>query len=46
LALAAQPACLPKIVERCWLVSQPTPPPTLPAGFAELDALCFAAPRT
>src|SRR5512146_2759769 len=39
LALAAQLACVPKIVERCQLVTAPTPPPALPAGFAELDAL-------
>jgi len=39
LALAAQLACMPKITERCWLVTNPTPPPALPAGFAELDAL-------
>jgi len=39
LSLAAQMACVPKITERCRLVTNPTPPPTLPAGFAELDAL-------
>jgi len=39
LTLAAQLACVPKIVERCRLVTAPSPPPALPAGFAELDAL-------
>jgi len=39
LTLAAQLACVPKIVERCRLVTAPTPPPALPGGFAELDAL-------
>ncbi len=39
LTLAAQLACVPKIAERCRLVTAPTPPPALPAGFAELDAL-------
>ena len=39
LTLAAQLACVPKIVERCRLVTAPSPPPALPAGLAELDAL-------
>src|SRR6185295_9054206 len=39
LSLAVQLACLPKIVERCRLVTDPIPPPALPAGFAEIDAL-------
>jgi hypothetical protein len=39
LALTAQLACMPRITERCWLVTHPTPPPALPIGFAELDAL-------
>jgi hypothetical protein len=39
LALAAQLACMPTITERCPLVTHPTPPPFLPTGFAELDAL-------
>jgi len=39
LTLAASLACMPEITERCRLVTRPTPPPALPAGFAELDAL-------
>jgi len=39
LGLAAQVACLPRITERCRLVTNPTPPPALPAGLAEVDAL-------
>jgi hypothetical protein len=39
LSLSAHVACLPKITERCRLVTSPTPPPALPGGFAEVDAL-------
>src|SRR4051812_38930080 len=39
LVLVAQVACLPTITERCRLVTNPTPPPALPAGLSELDAL-------
>jgi len=39
LVLAAELACAPSITERCRLVTSPTPPPALPAGFAEMDAL-------
>src|SRR5690349_57895 len=38
-SLAAQVGCTPQIRERCRLVTNPTPPPALPAGFAEIDAL-------
>ena len=37
--LAAQLACMPEIQERCRLVTSPSPPPALPHGFVELDAL-------
>src|SRR5262245_44425621 len=39
LVLASQLACTPTITERCRLVTHPSPPPSLPAGFAEIDAL-------
>ncbi len=39
MVVATQLACVPRIMERCRLVTHPTPPPALPAGFAELDAL-------
>src|SRR5689334_18434124 len=39
LSLSAHVACLPRITEQCRLVTSPTPPPALPSGFAEMDAL-------
>jgi hypothetical protein len=39
LCLASHLACVPSITERCWLVVRHAPPPSLPGGFAELDAL-------
>jgi len=32
-------ACLPEVRERCPLITKPGPPPALPYGLAELDAL-------
>jgi len=37
--LAAHLTCVPEIKERCRVVTDPAPPPALPRGFAELDAL-------
>lgn len=39
LCLAAQLACLPKVKERCRLVTEPIPAPALPADLARLDGL-------
>src|SRR5689334_19885918 len=40
--LGALLACMPEIKERCRLVTDPTPPPAVPDGFAEVDALLLA----
>jgi hypothetical protein len=39
LCLAAQVACLPEVKERCRFLTDPSPPPTMPADLARLDAL-------
>jgi hypothetical protein len=39
LCLAATAACLPEVKERCRFLTDPSPPPGLPADLARLDAL-------